>query len=249
MQPSLAGRRVAFKRRRVSTPKDGTVVVSSKQASMALAKKVSKLSKLVRGIQPELKFFTGSGTFSQVTDTAGAAASVVLIAAGTDQGERISDRIRIKRFQLEVRLATGVSSLGATPTSEEFSRFILVQDTQQVSDTVVTPTDVLQNVANPAFPVLNVSNAVGRYKMLWVSPLFCHARIASASVAGAVAFPNTVTQTPVAIFDKRMDLVITYNGTASTDIQKNGMYLVISTNLAADTLDADFNYRISYLDD
>lgn len=249
MQPSLAGRRVAFKRRRVSTPKDGTVVVSSSQASLALAKKVSKLSKLVKGIQPELKFFTGSGTFANVTDTAGAAASVCLIPAGVDQSERISDRIRVKRFQLQVRISSGSGSVGATPTAEEFSRFYLVQDTQQVSDTVVTPTDVIQNISNPSFPILNVSNALGRYKMLWFSPLFVHARIASASVAGAVAFPNTVTQTPVALFDKQMDLIITYNGTAATDIQKNGLFLVISTNLAADTLDADFNYRISYLDD
>lgn len=247
MEPFIGSR--GFKRRRTVTPKDGTVAVTAKQASLALSKKVNKLAKLVKGIQPELKFFTSSGVFANVSDTAGAAALLLPIAAGVNQSDRISDRIRVKRVQLQVRLSTGAGSIGTAPTAEEFTRFYLVQDTQQQSDTVVVPTDVLQTVSAPVFPILNVSNAQARYKMLWYSPLLSHARCASVSTGTVGSVPMSPTQSPVCHVDRKMDLIVTYNDVNSTDIQKNGIYLVVSTNYAADTLDCDYNYRISYLDD
>lgn len=237
------------KRYRKSVPKDGTVVVTAPQASLALARKVNRLSKIVKGIQPELKFLSLTGSAANVTDTTGLAVPLVFLTAGTDYNNRISDRVRVKRVQFTVRISTAAASLGATPTSEEFTRFYLIQDLQQVSDTSPTVNDVLFSGSTPQFPVLNMSTAQGRYKMLWHSPLMVHSRLATSSVAGAVTTPLSPTQSPVVSCDRSMDLLVTFNGTANTDIQKNGLYLLVSTNLAADTLDIDYNWRVSYLDD
>lgn len=237
------------KRFRKSTPKDGTTPVTSNQAQLALARKVQKLQKAVRGIQPEVKYFESSGVFANVVDTTGGINGILTVAAGTDISDRISDKIRIKALRVQVRVSTGVGSIGATPTSEEFTRFILVQDTQQVADSVPAANLVVSNTALPQFPTPSL-NSNGRFKWLWVSPLFVHSRIAQSSVAAALTVPTAPTQSPVAWYtNTKMDLPVTYNGTAGTDIQKNGLYLVCLTNLAADTLDCDANIRIDYIDD
>lgn len=147
------------KRYRKSEPKDGTVVVTAPQASLALARKVNRLSKIVKGIQPELKFLSLTGSAANVTDTTGLAVPLVFLTAGTDYNNRISDRVRVKRVQFTVRMSTAAVSLGATPTSEEFTRFYLIQDCQQVSDTSPTVNDVLFSGSTPQFPVLNLSTA------------------------------------------------------------------------------------------
>lgn len=245
------GRRVhgVFKRQRVSTPKDGTTPVSSSQAQVNLAKKVAKLQKVVRGITPEVKFFELTSTFPNISDTAGGVVHQSQIAAGTDITNRIADKVRIKAIRLQVRISTATASIGTTPTHEEFSRFILVQDLQQVSDTTPAASAIVQAPSLPQFPTPALDSN-GRFRWLWVSPLFQHARIATSSAVAALTTPLTPSQSPVAFYTKvKCDIPLIFNGTAATDIQKNGLYLVLLTNLAADTLDGDSNVRLDFIDD
>lgn len=230
-------------------PKDGTTPVSAAQAQVTLAKKVAKLQKVVRGIAPEVKFASVNTIFTNVADTVGSTSPLLQIAAGTDVTDRISDKIRIKAIRLQVRVDTSTGSLGTTPNNGEFTRFLLVQDLQQVSDTTPSAGVIVRSTSTPQFPE-PAFDSNGRFKWLWVSPLFCHSRICDSKVVAALTTPVVPTQSPVAYYSKlRCDIPVTYNGTSSGDIQKNGLFLVCITNLAADTLDADSNVRFDFIDD
>lgn len=246
---SFVGRKRARFSFKNLAPKDGTTPVTSSQAQVNLAKKVAKLQKVVRGIAPEVKYFSANSIFSNVADTVGSVAGQLTIAAGTDLFDRISDRIRIKAIRLQVRVDVSTASLGTNPTNGEFTRFLLVQDLQQVSDTIPAAGVIVRSTSTPQFPEPSLDNN-GRFKWLWVSPLFSHARICDSKAIAALTTPLTPSQSPVAYYTKaRCDIPVIFNGTASTDIQKNGIYLVCITNLAADTLDADANIRFDFIDD
>lgn len=246
---SFVGRKRARFSFKNLAPKDGTVPVSAAKAQVSLAKKVAKLQKVVRGIAPEVKFFSANSIFSNVSDTVGSVAGQLTIAAGTDLFDRISDRIRIKAIRLQTRVDTSTASLGTNPTNGEFTRFLLVQDTQQVSDTVPSAGVIVRSTSTPQFPEPSLDNN-GRFKWLWVSPLIHHSRIADSKAVAALTTPMTPSQSPCSYFTKtRCDIPVIFNGTASTDIQKNGLYVVCLTNLAADTLDADANIRVDFIDD
>lgn len=244
---------VGVKRRRFSfknlAPKDGTTPVTPAQAQVSLAKKVAKLQKVVKGIKPEVKYAEITSSFPNISDTAGGVVHQTQIAAGTDLQNRIADKIRIKAIRLQVRISTSSNSIGVLPTNEEFSRFLLVQDLQQVSDTTPAASAIVTTPSSPQFPTPALDSN-GRFKWLWVSPLFYHARITSGATVAALITPLTPSQNPIAYYTKtKCDIPVTYNGTATSDIQKNGLYLVCLTNLAADTLDADANIRFDFIDD
>lgn len=241
--------RKGYKRARTPIPQDGTVAVSSRQAEVALAKKVARLTKLVKGITPEVKYLDTNLTFINVGSASGALGNIMALAQGADFNQRIGDKVRVKGIQFFVRISTAAGSIGASPTSEEFTRFMLVRDTQTVADTLPSPALVVNDPARPAYPVLNTANALGRFIIMWTSPLFVHSRCAQSSVAGGVTTPLSPSQTPTIFKSMKCDIPVTYNGTLSTDFQKNSMYMVCFTSLAAGTLDADCQVRIAYIDD
>jgi len=237
------------KRARTVGTSTSLVPVSAKKADENQARTIARLVKLTKGIAPERKQITGTGSFANVADTVGAQAGIVAIGQGSDINQRTGNQVRLKSFQIQVRVSTATASIGTVPTNEEFTRFVLVLDKQTISDSTATALTVFQNVANPQFPQPNVE-ALGRFKWLWVSPLIHHARIAQSAVAGAVTTPLTPSQSPVAQYKNfKMDIPIRYNGTAGGDIQKNAVSLFCITNLGADTVDADYNFRYEFIDD
>lgn len=247
----MAVQTVARKRIRSTGKGSGTgstVAVSASKAQENLSKKVARLSKIVRGIQPERKIIISNVTFSNVADTVGGINDIVALTAGTDISNRIADKVRIKSIRLTARVSTVSSSLGALPTDDEFTRFIVVQDTQTVADTIPAVSTIVQSTSTPQapFPALD---ATGRFKWLAVSPLIQHARVAGSATPAATLVSLVPTQSPVWQWSWKGDLMQGYNGTAGTDIQKNALFLVCITNLAADTLDADANIRVEFIDD
>jgi len=189
--------RFPVRRRARANPKDGTLKVTSDQAQQNLARKVAKLSRSIRSIAPERKISINTYGFTNVTDTIGTVAPLLSIVAGTDVSDRVGDKIRIKSIRLVLTLTTTPGSIGVTPTNNEFSRFLLVQDMQAVSDGTPVAQDVVQAVNRPDFPTPALDKT-GRFKWLWVSPLIHHAQIAYVSTSAAVA--TVLSQRRVLLF-------------------------------------------------
>ena len=111
-----------------------------------------------------------------------------------------------------------------------FMRVIFFRDEQQISDTTPAITDVLATVAitshlNPA--------TTGRFKIL-------HDEIIALGSAG----PQVKAQRKFIKIDKH----IRYNGTAGTDIQKGGIYLLMFSDQGANIPSHVTNVRITWHD-
>lgn len=246
----FAKRTMAFPPRQAKKAKiqKGLTTVSKKQADRNLAQEVTKLKKLVKGIAPELKYLDVALTFSNVTDTSGGIVSLNTLAQGDTVNDRTGNKVRYKSLQIDFRLDTAVASIGALPLASEASRFYVIQDNQQVADTVPALTDVFESTSLVFAIRVNKANQ-GRFKIVYDSGPILHTMVASqfTAVATLNAFPTNGS--PHRRFFKRMDLPVTFNGTANTDIQKNGLYAAILTNVAGDSVDADGQARIRFIDD
>lgn len=238
-----------YKRRYVRKAGSGIVKrVSAKDVDTMLAKKVQKLERAVRVRRPEMKFFDTALSASNIVDTTGAVNLFTNMGQGTDVGGRIGDSIRIHRVVGHVRIGTAAASVGVTPTGDEFARVSIVQDKQQVSDTLPTAGVIYNSVLQPQSLLLNLASSEGRFNVLATSPLFSISRIAPYVTPVAAVNNQCPTQTPVWNFDFKCNVVVKFNGSSTTDIQKNGLYVVWRANTPADTLDSDGTIRIFYTD-
>lgn len=222
--------------------------VSSKDVEAMLAKKVLRLERISRARLPEEKFFDTSLSAVNIADISGAIQSIVNVAAGSDYNNRVGDTIRIHRIEGYVRIATGSSSIGAAPTTEQHIRCNLVMDSQQISDTAPNPSAIFAYVEQPEGNILLESLCHKRFKILATSQLWSAAMLASSATPVATLQSLSPTQINVWNFDLKCNIRVSYNGTAGTDFEKNGIYVVWRTNIAADTLDSDGVVRIFYTD-
>jgi len=229
-------------------PAAGVKRMSSKDVENVLARKVMKLERTIRLRAPEEKFFDTALSALNIVDTTGAVQSLVGVAQGSDFNNRIGDSIRIHRIEGHVRIATGLFSVGAFPTGEEFLRCNIVLDRQQVSDTAPTVATIFPFPAEPHNNLLNEATSHHRFKILKSGPLWNVARLSSLATPVATAFAYAPTETGVWNFNHICNYVISYNGSAGTDIEKNGIYMTWRSSIAADTADCDGRVRVYYTD-
>lgn len=109
-------------------------------------------------------------------------------------------------------------------------RIMLLLDKQQVGDTSPTMGDILETV-NPLSPLATAS--VGRFTVMknWV-----------------FTTDDTKSQTRVLELYKDFRLHTRYNGSANTDIQKNGLYLVMLSNEPTNAPRVDYTWKVGYHD-
>uniref|UniRef100_UPI0040474049 hypothetical protein n=1 Tax=Polynucleobacter sp. TaxID=2029855 RepID=UPI0040474049 len=232
-------------RRSVGTK--SVVPVTSKQAERNLAKRVLQLSRLVKVQKPELKLFEAALSFTNVADTVGGIAALTSMGAGTDNLQRIADEITVQSLYVQFRIDVGVSSIPEPLQPTDFIRCFVVQDMQQVADTAPTPAQIFQITSSPQTPLLN-SDTLGRFKVLYQSPLFQGSRLGWTAVSGANRIYWANTQSNVA--DKYMPLnfKVRFNGSSGSDIQKNGIYAVVLSSIPGDTLEVDGYFRLQFYD-
>jgi len=215
--------------------KSSLVTVSKKQVDQNQSRVIQRLVKLTRGIAPERKFFDTSLSFINVADTAGAIVQITSIAQGDTVGTRTGNKIRIKALYVQVRVST--QSLAGL--AEEYVRFMVVQDMQQVSDTAPTVANIVNNTALPQNALPLVASQ-GRYRILHTFKLF----------DGQMLLASNATQSSTQTWVKYgLDIPVTYNDTASSDIQKNGIYVICYTNEPTDVIDCDGLARVTFVDD
>lgn len=159
------------------------------------------------------------------------AGHLTALAQGDGDGARTGSTVYVKGLHINGSIVQ--DSDGATAQSV---RIMVVQDTQQVADTVPTPSVWLSGTGG-FLAHLNPVN-LGRFTVLYDKIINVYAASAGA--------PNLKT------FEISLPLAthVHYNGTAGTDIQKNGLYIgAISSQATAGTGPIlAYNARLSYHD-
>lgn len=150
---------------------------------------------------------------------------LVLIAEGSGSEDR--DGTSIKPLSLLLRYNITYNTAGA---DYQKCRVVLLKDTQQQSDTAVTYSNVVESITNLQSP-LN-KNSVGRYTIL-------HDSLHILSALHPVAQKERIL---------KLSGHIKYNGAASTDIQKNGLYLFAIGDQATNTPSLDYYTRLTFTD-
>lgn len=158
-------------------------------------------------------------------DSTGGLLSLAAISQGDTDSGRTGNSIFARNLFMNLNVKVNSSNL-----STQFVRIMLLQDNQQVSDTTPSISDVLDS-AYPNAP-LNQSTA-GRFTIIrnWEFYL------------------NTATN-PGKVIKKYFKLWhhIRYNGSASTDIQRGGLYLLYISDQAVNPPTAGYQIKLGYHD-
>lgn len=233
--------------RKAAVPK-GLARVSAAQVDRNLASEVAKLKRIVRKRAPELKYFDTSLSYVNVADSVGAVNHITSMGQGTAESQRVSDSITVSAIDCLVRVGTTSGSTGTAPNGDEAVRFALVQDMQQVSDTLPSVGVIMAQASNPHNPLKQIETGITRFKILWMSPVIQTARITATSTPVATLTGLSPSQPNWAFAHVKCNIKVRFNGSSGTDIEKNGLYVICWTNVAADTVDADGFTRITYTD-
>lgn len=180
-----------------------------------------------------LKGLVNSEMFHKdISVTLGAAQSKIthLTAIGNGDGidTRSGNSILLKSF-----VANGYMYIDADQTTNTRVMLALVQDTQQVSDTAPSLTDIFMSSTSPHTLLSNAN--LGRFKIIWRRQYTL-----SSNAAGDNA-------KQIKIY-KSFNTHIRYNGGNDTDVQRNGLYFCIITSESSEFPTVDLNTRISYHD-
>lgn len=195
-----------------------------KYSALQLAKKAYTGVRYIKGlVNSEMYHHRLTGTAVNVTST-----GAVVHLSGINQGDtsvtRTGNSVFCRGLVLRMRFA-----INATATTT-FCRIMLVIDQQQVSDTDPSVTSVLQTA--DVLSTLHI-NQSGRYKIL-KSWLF--------------SMDDARNQTRIIDHYQKLWHHIRFNGAASTDIQKGGMYLLYLSDQAVNYPVMDYESKLSYHD-
>lgn len=189
-----------------------------------LAKQVWKLKGLVNSEMHKLDVNNAGGTVT----TAAYAAHLSAVAVGDTFDARTGNSIYARSLNIKGQVVYN-GTAGATPT---FLRLLVVQDTQQIGDTSPAISDVLSTASSGYNAHINAATA-GRFKLLY------------SDIHATDSVQNTVKK-----FDINLPMRhhIRYNGTASTDIQKGGLYIMAISDQATNGPKLIFDSRLSFHD-
>lgn len=161
----------------------------------------------------QVKVFDGQAVGQAVDTWGGGIYPLCEVAQGSTIAQRVGLRIRPVDFVL--RFQTSADGDAMIATSQEI-RILIFQDLQQASDTKTAVDDVLESLNDrcvtltPAFD----KDVPGKVRVY-------HDRVYS------WGFNTTSTQLDELHIDGKNLLPIIYNGANGTDIQKNGLYLLV----------------------
>lgn len=223
------------------------VPVSAKQAESNLALKVVRLTKLVKGLKPEVKYIDTSLSTNNVPVATGIVIHLTGIAGGTSVAQRVGDAVATLWWNVNLSL-TNSSSANATNENPSY-RFYVVRDNQQVGDTAPTGADLVDQPSLPKIQLLNASTTMQkRFQILYDSrPQILFAGTGLAAQNNSVVFPARLQFN----IKGSKKAPVRFNGVNGNDIQKGGLYLFFFTDVVvggADALDFTGTSRVAYTD-
>lgn len=197
------------------------------QKTRATAIAALKLARTIRGMV-NVEMFHKDAQY-----TLGSNQSKIYHLTTLTQGDSVSGRtgnsVLLKSFT-----ANGYIYVNPSQTTNTRVMLAIVRDMQQVEDTSPTIANIFASDVTPN-TLLNSSN-LGRFKVLW------RRQYTLDSNAGG---GNNAKQ--IKIF-KKLNFHCRYNGSAETDIQKSGLYLVMITSEPTLYPTVNFETRLSYHD-
>lgn len=216
---------MAYSRRRIrgNRRRSKKAWYDKKYSTAQLARKAWRATKYIKGLvnSEMLQIINSSSTAIPNT---GAVVSLSNIAQGDTVSGRTGNSVLARTFLLRAQVTKHASA------TETFVRIMLIWDTQQIGDTAPTIATVLDSV--DTLSGLNVSTT-GRYKILMNKH-----------------YTLDTTRTSSIYINKFFNIYkhIRYNGTGDSDIQKNGLYMVLLGNEATNTPLLSYMCKLGYHD-
>lgn len=165
---------------------------------------------------------TDTGTI--ITDAGTYQKQLTAVAQGDGDSARTGNSIYVRSLNIR-----GQIIFNSSGTNPQFLRLMVVIDRQQIADSAVSTTTVLAGGYNSHLNSLNV----GRFTIL-------HSRTYALDDNDRLV-TNFVINLP-------MRLHVRYNGTANTDIQRNGIWIVAVSSEPTNGPKLVFDSRLSYHD-
>lgn len=216
----MAFKRYARRPRRRKTPWYNKKYNAAQIAGKALAG-VKYLKGLVNS---EMLKIDDGGLGATITNTGSNVFSFTDIGQNDTASGRTGNSILLKSINIKMIIHQHAS---ATQTT---FRCILFQDNQQIADTTPGISNLLDGTSVIAF--LN-ANQAGRFQVLknWL-----------------ITLDSAKQQMYRISHYQKFQHHVRYNGTAGTDIQKGGIYMIIYADEATNQPTLDYNFRTSYHD-
>lgn len=199
---------------------------NKKYSTMQLAKKAWAATKYLKGLVNSERMYldntlTLASNQSQIFGLTG-------LAQGDASNNRTGNSILLRSIYVRGRM-----EINASVTSNTRITLILVKDKQQIADTTPAITDIVGSTTDP--DTLMNRNTAGRFKVLWRKNY-----ILSTAAGGR----------PAIELNKYWKLYdhVRFNGTANTDLQKNGYYFIVITSEGTNFPIVVFNARTGYHD-
>lgn len=214
---------MAFRRRRIQK-RSRKSWYNRKYSALQLATKAWKATRYIKGlVNSEMLHHRIGGNIN--IDSTGGLLSLAAISQGDSDSGRTGNSIFARNLSMNLNVKINASNLAT-----QFIRIVLLQDNQQISDTTPSVTDVLDS-AYPNAP-LNQSTA-GRFTIIRNWEFYLNA-----------------TNQPGRVLKKYFKLWhhIRYNGSASTDIQRGGLYLLYISDQATNPPTAGYQIKLGYHD-
>lgn len=206
----------------------------------SLRQQVSSLQKVVSNLQPEIKFADTSIAANNIPTT-GFVHHVTQVSAGDGESNRTGTAISVKTIAIRGIIGTA-ADLSVT---QGVLRFLIVVDREQIADTSPTAAGIIADGVFTANPVMNLPNTeeLERFRILYSSRPIELRRL-------SLDTDQFVPGTASSIFEYNWSgtLKVSYNGTAVSDIAKNGIYFVILSDQAAATVDFTGVARLGFTD-
>lgn len=148
------------------------------------------------------------------------------IPQGDTQSQREGNSVKAIYLGIRSTITCNISA-----TSGSFNRIVVVLDTQQVGDTSPSWSDVFTSPDARSF--LN-PNTLGRFKILYD-------KVHNLTLGGN--YENKYVEINIPLQHH-----LRYNGTASSDIQKGGLYYMVVGDQGTNTTTHNMNSRLRYVD-
>ena len=198
---------------------------SHKSAPKTLSKRLSKLEKEVKVQRPEVQLIDIDIQKLNIT-SAGTVVHLNAVAEGSDITQRVGDEMTSLSYNMKG--AFNYSGI----TSGKYYRICVVEDRQQISDTLPTCGDVFSDTRPQSLFQTIVQRH--RFKILHMGKLVDGGKV------------NLGGQSPTFAHYLKYKKIVKFNAGASSDIQKNGVYMLILTDDNANTVDFLGNSRLAF---
>lgn len=158
-------------------------------------------------------------------------AHLTSIAQGDTASSRDGNSILLQYVTIRGRLYLNASS------NLTNHRIVVIRDNQQVSDTAPGVADLLEGATGADFTIANMElDNVGRFTKLYDQVIQLQEEF-----SGSSKQKNFIINIPI-------NKHVRFNGTAGTDIQKGGLYIMVMDDQATYHSSVTFNSRVVFTD-